>query len=114
MAGAVYLLFSSQDGCDVTDLGYWYAGPGNTPLVVLVRDEAGDSATGEKYESPPRAPGDGAPALEPLVCTGGTGKGNRGGGGARAMLAMEWTLSPVMERPLVLDPVDVRVMLELD
>lgn len=67
------------------------------PLVVLVRDEAGDSAVGEKYESPPRWPGDCAP----LVCTlrdpGGAGRGKRGGG-ARAIPASECWLSMVPDR----------------
>lgn len=75
------------------------------PLAVLVRDDTGDSATGEKYESPPRAPGDDAPGGGICVCTfkgaGGCGSGNRGGGA----LTMPARLSPVAARcrRLVLD-----------
>ena len=61
MAGAVYLLLSSpQPGCGVPLLGQGYpAPPGNMLEAVLVLEDTGDSATGEKYESPPRGPGDG-------------------------------------------------------
>lgn len=49
IAGAVYRLWSSpHGGCGVPDLGNGYAGVANILLAVLVRDEAGDSATGEK------------------------------------------------------------------
>ena len=50
IAGAVYLVFSSQPGPD----GVPWRGKGKVDDCVLVlKDEAGDSATGEKYESPP-------------------------------------------------------------
>ncbi len=72
---------------------------GKMPEVVLVRDDAGDSATGEKYESPPRGPGE--PAV-PDICVwtlrgaGGAGSGNLGGG-CRTMLAKDCVLSPVAD-----------------
>lgn len=63
--------------------------------VVLVLDEkdAGDSATGEKYDSPPRWAGEGIAPDGSWVCTlngGGLASaiGNRGGG-ARAIPAKD-------------------------
>lgn len=74
-------------------------------LAVLVREDAGDSIVGEKYESPALCPGDCPP---PCVCTlstpEGGGIGNLGGG-ARTTPASDAVLSFVPERPrrLVLD-----------
>jgi hypothetical protein len=56
IAGAVYRLWSSHAPCGVPCLGN-----GNIVDVVLVLEDAGDSATGEKYESPPLWPGEGIP-----------------------------------------------------
>jgi len=63
MAGAVYRFVSSQPDCGVPVFGNGYAWLWNMLLAVLVRDDTGDSATGEKYESPgpPRRPGDCVP-----------------------------------------------------
>ena len=102
VAGAVYRLCSSHPPCGVP-----CRGNGNMPDVVLVLDDTGDSATGEKYESPPRCPGEGIEE-SCWVCKlrGGFGRpiGKRGGG-ARAIPAKDWVLSPVvdLERRLVLE-----------
>jgi hypothetical protein len=63
---------------------------------------------GEKYESPPLDPGDGAPLL--CVCRlrgAGGGIGNLGGG-ARATPTSDCALSPVKDRCLTLELEDVR------
>lgn len=74
-------------------------------LAVLVRVETGDSVAGEKYESPPRGPGELAPCeticVWRLSWVGGAGRGKRGGG-ARAIPARDCVLSPVVERVLKL------------
>jgi hypothetical protein len=60
--------------------------------VLVLDEEAGDSPTGEKYESPPRWLGEGMPADGIAVCKlrGGftTPMGKRGGG-ARAIPASD-------------------------
>ena len=78
-------------------------------VLVLEPNDAGDSATGEKYESPPRWEGEGIAPDGRCVWTlsgGGLPKpiGNRGGG-ALAIPANDWPLSPVVDRDrrLVLD-----------
>lgn len=76
--------------------------------MPLARDDDGESATGEKYESPPLDPGDGAPL--PCVCKlsgAGGGIGNLGGG-ARATPANDCVLSPVMDRWRIFELEDVR------
>ena len=79
--------------------------------AVLAREpnDAGDSATGEKYDSPPLWEGDGIAPDGNWVCTlngGGLEKpiGKRGGG-ALAIPAKDWVLSPVvdLDRRLVLE-----------
>ena len=53
----MYLLESSQEAC-----GGPCRGKGNIEVelvLVLEEKDAGDSATGEKYESPPLCPGEG-------------------------------------------------------
>jgi len=96
IAGAVYLLLSlsSHPVWGVLVRGKAYC-PFSKVLAVLVLEDAGDSAVGEKYDSPIRDTGDCAVCT--LSCLGGAGSGNCGGG-ARARLASECVLSLVTER----------------
>lgn len=72
--------------------GKGYA-PVKMPLVVLVRLEAGDGATGEKYDSGARGNGE----VSTVSGAAGGTIGKRGGG-TRAVPAIEWALSLVAER----------------
>lgn len=68
--------------------------------MVLVLDEAGDSATGEKYDSPPRGPGEccGCAPVCSERAVGGCGMGKLGGGCRRIMPANDIVLSCVPDR----------------
>ncbi len=79
-------------------------------MLVLALDDAGDSATGEKYESPPRVLGDGI-AKEVWRLSGGIGIGNRGGPD-RTIVAKESWLLPVVDLERRLTEEEFRGILE--
>jgi hypothetical protein len=65
-------------------------GKGNIDDAVLVLEDTGDSATGEKYESATRCPGDGIEeAIEVCKLRGGFGNIGKRGGGARTIPAKD-------------------------